>query len=120
MTSEELSTLRSVAARLIPADALEPEGGPAALPYLLRELAPGGAAPDFASDLSGLLACLNTAGAFSGVPPSVQDLLLDRCAVAPETGMAFHRLAELITDGFYTSPAGMAMIGFTAVGRVAR
>ena len=122
MTSTNLSVLRAVAERVIPADANGSGiSGSIALPHVLRELAVGGAMSGFQTPLSDLLTRINDeapGGDFTALSAEAQDEWLYRYEQDLHTRPAFYRMVELITEGFYTTEEGMAMVGFAPVKEV--
>ena len=115
VTPDEHQTLCAVAARIVPRTDRDAADGMVALPYLLRELAPGGAASDFLPTLRDLLQHFAARG-FGSLSAAAQDA----CLASAVSGTTGARLVELVTEGFYTAPDGMRMVGFVPVTAGAR
>jgi hypothetical protein len=113
MNPIEQNALRAVVDRIIPPDEYAPGGSEAgAFDYLVTMLS-----GDLAQDAENCRAFLTELGSeFATLPVEAQDTELQRLADSDMHRAFFRRLCEYAQEGFYTSPAGMKMIGWEIKG----
>lgn len=109
MNQIQLNNLIAVVDRIIPPDEFAPGGSAAgAFDYLVGMLS--GDLAHEAENCRAFLADLEPD--FAALPTDAQDAELQRLADSDAHGKFFRRLCEYAQEGFYTSPAGMKMIGW--------
>ena len=113
MTEDDKNTLYAVVDRIIPPDDFAPGGAEAgAFDYLV-----GMFSGDLEHEAGNCRAFLDELGPdFAARTAEAQDAELQRLADSDAYGRFFRRLCEWTQEGFYTSPAGMTMIGWEIKG----
>ena len=113
MNESYFPALAAVVDRIIPPEAGMPGGVEAgAFDYLV-----GMFSSDLAREAEKCEMFLDELGpSFSALPTDAQDAELRRVADGAEFRAFFRRLCEWAQEGFYTSPAGMKMIGWEIKG----
>jgi hypothetical protein len=113
MNHNQLTALNTVVDRIIPPDEFAPGGVEAgAFDYLVAMFS-----GDLAHEAENCRAFLAELGTdFAALPTGAQDAELQRLADSDAHGKFFRRLCEWTQEGFYTSPAGMKMIGWEIKG----
>ncbi len=127
LTDEQMRVLRAVVDRIIPADEYGPSASEAGLiPFLLRQLETSLAdrLPEYRAGLTALDAELRLAHgglSLSDLAPIAQDALLTEISAgrthadwgALSPAAFFRELVEHTQEGFYASPHGWKLVGFT-------